>query len=155
MQYKPFLRLLRAFTFEANDQWANLLPVLQFALNDAATEPNHHSPYFIVFGVHPASPMSTLFESTPGIPLSDRESVSSSSTSNVDEWIAERAKGYQIVHEFVRNNQQLCADRMKERYDRNRQPLDLLQEIWFWFQPKLILIFVLMSNNKNVGTGHT
>ena len=117
---QTFLRLLRAFTYEANDQWANLLPVLQFALNDAATEPNQHSPYFIVFGVHPASPLSTLFEASPGIPLSDRESNSPSAATDIDNWIAEHAEGYQVVHDFIRKNQQLCADRMKERYDRNR-----------------------------------
>ena len=135
---QTFLRLLRSFTYEANDQWAEMLPALQFALNDVATEPNGHSPHFIVFGVHPASPTSALLETapgiplsgrendqTPGIPLSERENDQSSSSTAIDAWVKQRTKSFEVVHDFIRKNQQLCAERMKERFDTNRQNLEL------------------------------
>ena len=115
---QTFLRLLRSYTYEMNEQWESLLPLFQYALNDSAVEPNGISPHRLVFGHHPTSPLRSL--------VSSDVDTSEGKTPVVDQqWVIDKTASIEKLWAFVRENQQRCADRMKDRYDKNRQELDL------------------------------
>ena len=117
---QTFLRLLRSYTYEMNDQWEVMLPLFQYALNDSAVEPNGISPHRLVFGNHPSSPLQSMISSE----FHDR--VDSSSPVIIDQqWVVDKVTVMEKLWSFVRDNQQRCAERMKERFDKNRQDLPL------------------------------
>ena len=41
------------------------------------------------------------------------------------QWVVDKASSIEKLWEFMRSNQKRCAERMKERFDRNRQDLSL------------------------------
>ena len=115
---QTFLRLLRSYTFEMNEQWEAMLPLFQYALNDSAVEPNGISPHRLVFGHNPTSPLQSLV--SPDAVNSDGRTIV------IDQqWVIDKTASIEKLWAFVRNNQLRCAERMKDRYDQHRQDLEL------------------------------
>jgi len=115
---QTFLRLLRSYTYEMNEQWESMLPLFQYALNDSAVEPNSISPHHLVFGHHPVSPLQSLV-SPIALNKGDKDVV-------IDQqWVVDKSASIEKLWSFVRENQQRCAERMKDRFDKNRQDLSL------------------------------
>ena len=54
---RTLIQLLRAFTHQNEDQWEELLPLLQFALNDAHCEATGSTPFRILYGRDPRFPL--------------------------------------------------------------------------------------------------
>ena len=92
-----------------------MLPLFQYALNDSAMEPNGISPHRIVFGHHPTSPLHSL------LAVDD----SKSDTVVDQQWVIDKTASIEKLWSFVRDNQQRCAERMKEHFDKNRSELSL------------------------------
>ena len=112
---QTLIRLIRAYAGVQEDSWERKLPLFQFALNDAFCEATGTTPFRLLYSRDPLSPMSFLSSpagghvaDVPGPEMVDR----------VREDLGD-------VHEFVRQNQQLVAARMKERYDQGRKPAAL------------------------------
>ena len=138
---QTFLRLLRSFTSEVADAWAEMLPAFQFALNDSITEGNRYTPHQALFGVNPPSPLQirsrqdiqTLrdngrhqaYHYSDMFLHSESDSCRVSPQLTTDEWVGRRIEYFHKIHEFIRKNQELVAQRMKDRYDANRESLDL------------------------------
>ena len=74
---QTFLRLIRAFAFEQQNQWEELLPMFQFSLNDAYCESTGSTPFRVLFGSDPISPMRLVTQQTTGI-INDEEPITPS-----------------------------------------------------------------------------
>ena len=118
-----------------------MLPAFQFALNDSITEGNRYTPHQALFGVNPPSPLQirscqdiqTLRNNGKhqAYHYSDMFLHSESDLCRVppqlttDEWVGRRIEYFHKIHEFIWKNQELVAQRMKDRYDTNHKALDL------------------------------
>ena len=54
---RTLIQLLRAFTNQQQDAWEEVLPLLQFALNDAHCEATSTTPFRILLGRDPRTPL--------------------------------------------------------------------------------------------------
>ena len=113
---QTFLRLMRSYTYELNEQWEQMLPLFQYALNGSAVKPNAVSPHRLVFGHHPISPLQSLCKSM----MNDEEN-----DVNEHEWVTQKSTTIEHLWKFVRENQERCAERIKSHYDKNRKELSL------------------------------
>ena len=122
---QTFLRLLRTFASEEAEQWEAMLPLLQYAINDAYCESTKTTPFRLLYGRDPTSPLLTRFaqsrdSSEASLSLSE---AAGHSDPDYPQLVAKRAAQIDKVWEFVRKHQTEIADRMKAHYDRNRRPL--------------------------------
>ena len=112
---QSLLTLIRGFASEQQNSWEELLPMFQFSLNDSFCEATRNTPFRVLFGNDPVSPMRLI----------NRQNI----TVDVDQpmtpvrWEERTADQLSKVWDFIRRHQQVVAQRMKERYDKNRQPL--------------------------------
>ena len=105
-------RLFRCFAEEQKDEWEKLLPLFQFALNDAHCHATGSTPFRVLFGRDPASPLRFVTgEEARGDPIVPRLQE------------AELNRRLSTVNEFIRRQQEQVADRMKERADCARRVL--------------------------------
>ena len=110
-------RLVRAFASEQENRWEELLPMFQFTLNDAFCESTGSTPFRVLYGCDPVSPMRLI----------TRQSLQSSSSDqpiSPTEWEERTFEQLSKVWEFIKSHQEEVAQRMKTRYDENRQPLE-------------------------------
>ena len=115
---QTFLRLIRAFASEQESKWEELLPMLQYSVNDAYCESISSTPFRVLFGSDPVSPMRLISnqiqnETDPRQPFTPTE------------WEEKTTEQLNEVWEFIRNHQREIAQRMKQRYDKNRKDLKL------------------------------
>ena len=102
---QTFLRLMRSYIYELNKHWEQMLPLFQYALNDSAVEPNAVSPHRLIFGHHPVSPLQSLCQS-----MTNNDEINVSE----HEWVTQKSTTIEHLWKFVRDNQERCAERMKE-----------------------------------------
>ena len=57
---QTLLQLIRIFANQNQNEWEDLLPMLQFSLNDAFCESTRSTPFRVLFGHDPTSPMSLV-----------------------------------------------------------------------------------------------
>ena len=112
---QTLLRLVRAFASEKEETWERQLPLFQYALNDAYCEATQTSPFRALYGKDPMSPLSLV-----GGP--NRAASDGTDPNEMAERLYDEMSG---VQEFMRQHQQEVANRMKERYDQGRKPLEL------------------------------
>ena len=109
---QTLVRLFRCFAEEHRADWERLLPLLQFALNDAHCEATGSTPFRILYGRDPTSPFQFLTgEERQGQFLGPQL------------WEADLNRRLTEVNNFVRQRQEQVAARMKERVDRARRVL--------------------------------
>ena len=113
---QTFRRLVCAFTsqLENQNEWEELLPMFQFSLNDAYCEAIASTPFRVLYGTDPISPM-RLINKRAMEPLMLDES------STPTQWEEKTAEQLQEVWEFIKRHQKEIAQRMKERYDMFRK----------------------------------
>lgn len=92
---------LRVFSNYRQENWAELLPIAEFALNSRVHSATAQSPFFLNYGYNP-------------------EFVVSVGPSNTVPQAEERLKGLREVQEDARAALGLAAERMKYFYDQNR-----------------------------------
>lgn len=61
--------MLRTCINYAQDDWDRLLPTLEFAYNDSVSASTTFTPFFLEYGRHPRSPLSSLAAPSPVVPL--------------------------------------------------------------------------------------
>lgn len=52
--------MLRTFTLEEQEEWDNLLPLVEFAYNNSINASTKVSPFFLMYGAHPITPSSLM-----------------------------------------------------------------------------------------------
>ena len=115
---QTFLRLIRAFASEQENEWEELLPMFQFSLNDTFCEATKSTPFRVLFGCDPISPSRLITRQAPSYPAPD-------SNLTPVQWEDRTAEQIAKIWDFIRQHQGEVAQRMKLRYDRNRKALDL------------------------------
>ena len=109
---QTLIRLFRCFAEEQKANWERLLPLFQFALNDAHCEATGSTPFRVLFGKDPVSPFRFLTgEETAGHPIGPRLQE------------ADLNRRLTEVNHFIRLREEQVAARMKERVDRARRVL--------------------------------
>ena len=91
---------LRIFCNYHQDNWSDLLPYAEFALNERASEATGLSPFFLMYGYNP------------------EWTVSASPMSNIPA-LEDRLKALKEAHEDARAKLTITAERMKTAYDRH------------------------------------
>ena len=99
---------------EQQEQWEEMLPILEYALNDSYCKATLTTPFRLLRGYDPVGPQHFMFGA-------DQELGAVPRGSWERRWIDSQEK----VWEFVKARQKEITARMKERYDHNRKPLDL------------------------------
>lgn len=97
---------LRMFTTRRQDDWVDLLPLAEFAYNNASHAAIGFSPFYATYGYHPAFSFMTPTVST--VPAAE-----------------ERVKHLQHIHEELRTMIDIAGQQAKRHYDRGvtKQPL--------------------------------
>ena len=113
---QSLLTLIRAFASEQQNLWEELTPMFQFSLNDSFCESTRNTPFRVLYGNDPISPMRLINRQTNVLDWDQPVSPM--------RWEEKTAEQLAKVWDFIRRQQQAVAQRMKERYDRNRQPLN-------------------------------
>ena len=116
---QTLLKLVRSYASENENEWEEMLPMFQFSMNDAYCEATGNTPFRVLFGCDPISPARLLTRQAPSFPTPD------SNDETPVQWEQRTAEQVNRVWEFIRQNQQKVAQRMKARFDRNRSSLDL------------------------------
>ena len=110
---QTLIQLLRCYSEERQDEWEQLLPLFQYALNDAYCEATGTTPFRVVLGRDPCSPFRFLTgEEIREVPLGPLEME------------AELSRRLMTVNDFVRRKQEAVAQRMQDRYNRTRVQLE-------------------------------
>ena len=136
---QTFLRILRTFALRQEDQWEKYLPFFQYAINDSYCEAIRSTPFLMLYGMDPVSPLPIRLESSndhsvspePTSPLSLRETEcgipeeDELGRRDFGSHLENRRRQLQVTWDFVRAHQLEIANRMKIRYDQNRKDLKL------------------------------
>ena len=54
---QTFLRILRTFAYRQENQWEKFLPFFQYAINDSYCEATRSTPFRLLYGLDPVSPL--------------------------------------------------------------------------------------------------
>jgi transposase InsO family protein len=92
-------QFLRMFTTTRQDDWADLLPIAEFAYNNASHAATGFSPFYVTYGYHPALSFMTPTSST--VPAAEN-----------------RVKHLQEVHEELKTMIHIAGQNAKRIYDR-------------------------------------
>ena len=118
---QTLLRLVRAFASEQQELWEDLLPTFELSLNHAQSKATKHSPFQILFGRSPRTPIDFARENLTQA-INEANDISTPSAS---QWAAKWDQARRKLWDFIRRNQLKVAKDMKRRYDRGRKPLHL------------------------------
>ena len=108
------LRLIRSYATDQQDQWEAMLPMLEFALNDAYYKATLMTPFRLLRGYDPVGPQQFMIGTDEHAGAFPRGS-----------WERRWLESHENVWKFVQSRQKEIARRMKERYDQNRLTLEL------------------------------
>jgi len=89
---------LRMFTTRQQDDWADLLPIAEFAYNNAIHSATGLSPFYATYGYHPSISFATSAIST--VPAAE-----------------DRIQYLQHIHEEIKTMLQIAGDQAKRKYD--------------------------------------
>jgi hypothetical protein len=60
--------MLRNYVNDQQDDWDELLPLIQFAYNDSQSATTNHTPFFLLYGEHPRSPLTAALQHDDQVP---------------------------------------------------------------------------------------
>ena len=109
---QTLIRLFRCFTEQQQGQWEKMLPLFEFALNDAHCDATGSTPFRVLYGKDPTTP----FRFVRGEEIHDPPLNPSQQEAELNRRLGE-------VNTFIRQRQEEVAARMKERFDRARRVL--------------------------------
>jgi hypothetical protein len=119
--------VLRHYVAPAHDNWDELLPLAEFAINRATNASTQKSPFQVVYGYQPMTPLDRYYETLMSDADSDDvEAEGTEGTSTARRRSApavrEAVRSYQA--EFARIHKLLtqAQDRQKTQYDKKRRP---------------------------------
>ena len=106
---RTLIQLLRAFTNQQQDTWEEVLPLLQFALNDVYCEATSSTPFRILLGQDPHSPLDFATPSEINSPNGTGYEPDTRLKQKLDE-----------VNRFIQERQDEVMARIKSQADRHR-----------------------------------
>ena len=107
---RTLIQLLRAFTNQQQDAWEEVLPLLQFALNDAHCEATSSTPFRILLGRDLHIPLDFAAPSETDPSEGDNREPDARLKQQLDS-----------VNEFIQERQQEVMARMKTQADKHRR----------------------------------
>ena len=114
---RTLTQLLRTYVSSQTGEWVQMIPLLQFCLNNSASASTHLSPFQILYGRTPLAPVNLLLADPEGPP----GSLELRGDPNVGQWARKWWKARRKLCDFVRANLRITASRMKRRYDSHRR----------------------------------
>ena len=105
---RTLIQLLRAFTNQQQDTWEEVLPLLQFALNDAYCEATSSTPFRILLRWDPRSPLDFAAPSETNSPNGTVYEPDTQLKQKLDE-----------VNRFIQERQDEVMAKMKSQADRH------------------------------------
>jgi hypothetical protein len=111
---------LRSFVAHHQQDWEDLLPLVEFAINDKVASATGHTPFYLSHGRHPLSPSDLLNPTTA--------SSTVATPSTVQRWLSRHHAAIQEATDCLQAAQARAA-----RYaDRNHKPVNWKpgQEVW-------------------------
>ena len=132
---QTLLRIVRSFAVDQAADWQEMLPLFQFAINNAASSASRLSPFQILFGVSPLAPTSVITVASDEAPGQTDLGLSGTAA----EWARRWWKARRRLRQFVSQRLEASASLMKRRYDKGRRPLDL--------QPGDLVLLSVKSHN--------
>ena len=131
---RTLISMIRKYTQQAANRWAEFLPLFEFAYNRSRHEQTKRTPFSVVYGEDPPVPLdylagqgSHITGTTPG------------------EHAQQRQQALQVIHRIVGEQQQQQAQQVKAREDAKRGqpqyfPGDEVLVYWPPFVPRSTLI---------------
>jgi hypothetical protein len=121
--------VLRHYITPSQDNWDTLLPLAEFAINRATNASTGRSPFHIVYGYQPKTPLDRFYQvltdntASATAPLPDRN-LSSNRAGTHQEIPAADDEFDRYRSEFSKISDllQLARDRQKAQYDKRRRP---------------------------------
>ena len=140
---QTLLRMVRSYAQTVAEQWEALLPMMQFALNNAPSSAGKYSPFQVLYRVIPIQPADLMVDDPDDRPgaweWGDKRGVLV--------WVRRWWKGRKQVQELVTQRLEQAADLMKRRYDRGHRPVDFQEG-------DLVLLSVKSHDSQNLTCKH-
>ena len=112
---QTFLRLIRTYASVQENQWEEMLPLFQFSINDSYCEAIRSTPFRVLFGCDPIAPNRLITRQ-----LEDSSHPDNPRTPT--QWEERTAQQLDEIWRFIRQHQEIVAQRMKTRFDRGLRP---------------------------------
>ena len=103
--HKRVARMIRSYIDEQRDDWDELLPLLEFAINTMRSEVTKYTPFFLHFGRHPVYPLDTVHGGAYKPPLI------------TDQYIKMLQQQRDEVFDWVKKYKEKAAKDQTERYN--------------------------------------
>ena len=116
---QTLLRMVRTFAAEQQEMWEDLLPMFELALNYVVTKAIKYSPFQVLFGRSPRTPLDFLKETLP------IGSTAEGAIPTASQWAQRWNTARKRLWGFIQQNQLKVAFDIKRRYDKGRKPLHL------------------------------
>ena len=103
--HKRVARMIRSYINEQRDDWDDLLPLLEFAINTMRSEVTKYTPFFLHFGRHPVYPLDTVHGGVYKPPLI------------TDQYVKMLQQQRDEVFDWVKKYKEKAAKDQTERYN--------------------------------------
>ena len=113
---QTLVRLLRAYVQDLSTSWAKMLPLLQFAMNNSVSSASQLSPFQLMYGREPMSPVHLMLDQLDDRPGGMELKGNRKATVWARDWWKARRK----LCKYALANLQEGARRVKRRYDKKR-----------------------------------
>src|ERR1700676_5702092 len=61
-------QMLRHYVYEHHEKWVQHLPYAEFAINNSTSASTGHTPFYLNYGEHPATPLSNVIPNIEDVP---------------------------------------------------------------------------------------
>ena len=114
---QTLMRIIRAYVRDQSHTWVEMLPLFQFALNNAASAVTSYSPFQLIHGRDPVAPMNLRIDQPEDVP----GGIELESNRRAVNWARNWWKARRRLCKFAQENLQCGARLMKRRYDAGRR----------------------------------
>ncbi len=115
--------MLRALTADSGQSWEDLLPQAMFAINTSVSSVTGFTPFRLLFGRDPSTPLHLLF----GEPLNQDLPLT-----NTAHYVQALKNRYDESYSFVRKNLSAAVRRRRRQYHQSAQTFVTGQKVWLF-----------------------
>ena len=118
---QTLLRIVRSYANDLQGNWEEMLPLFQFALNNAPSAATKYSPFQVLYGTNPTAPTNVVFTGPQG----EAGGIELLEGPTVRRWAERWWKARRGLTRFVQQQLHQSARIAKRRYDKGRKDLVL------------------------------